>query len=47
MLQYIVEQSPHFVDVDTKYLGIDTNKLREYLKRNTFIKKITRLIKKH
>ena len=31
--------SPHFVDVDTKYLGIDTNKLREYLKRNTFIKK--------
>ena len=24
--------SPHFVDVDTKYLGIDTNKLREYFK---------------
>ena len=39
--------SPHFVDVDTKYLGIDTNKLRDYLKRNTFIKKIKRLIKKH
>jgi len=31
--------SPHFVDVDSKYLGIDTNKLRDYLKRNTFIKK--------
>ena len=31
--------SPHLVDVDTKYLGIDTNKLRDYLKRNTFKKK--------
>ena len=31
--------SPHFVDVDSKYLGIDTNKLRDYLKRNTFKKK--------
>ena len=31
--------SPHFVDVDSKYLGIDTNKLRDYLKKNTFTKK--------
>ncbi len=31
--------SPHFVDVDSKYLGIDTNKLRDYLKRNTYKKK--------
>ena len=31
--------SPHFVDVDTKYLGIDTNKLWDYLKKNTFKKK--------
>ena len=31
--------SPHFVDVESKYLGIDTNKLRDYLKRSTFIKK--------
>ena len=31
--------SPHLVDVDPKYLGIDTNKLRDYLKRNTFKKK--------
>ena len=33
--------SPHFVDVDSKYLGIDTNKLRDYLKRNTFKKNQT------
>lgn len=31
--------SPHFIDVDSKYLGIDTNKLRDYLKKNTFTKK--------
>ena len=31
--------SPHFVDVDSKYLGIDTNKLWDYLKKNTFKKK--------
>ena len=30
--------SPHFIDVDSKYLGIDTNKLRDYLKKNTFTK---------
>ena len=39
--------SPHFIDVDSKYLGIDTNKLRDYLKKNTFTKKIKRSIKKH
>ena len=31
--------SPHFIDVDSKYLGIDTIKLRDYLKKNTFTKK--------
>ena len=45
MQQVIVEQS-HFVEVDKDTLGVDPKKLKDYLQRLVFLKKVKLITKK-